>query len=290
MNRLGMKMVKLVGVIYGVSMFVFAHAPTYANPPDLNPNCAFLPNSVTVTLNRWADEYGVAPGTPVSMSMEDYAWGVLVPELGSTVPSGTHAGSGWDKEVIKAQAIAARTIGAYKCNNLTATSPQRFRPYWSAVSSTIRTRFQNMSRKTKGMYLTWNGLELQDALGFQGQYQASVIDAEYRSDTGNPTFHGTAGPTGELAATMCPDTGTCKVSITSIMKAALVRALVNGPLTVGEEPMIAKRLMQICFTSITQVCGSNLTITPTTPRNFMLIIQVMGRVVPLCFGRALRAA
>lgn len=35
-------MVKLAGLIYGISMFVLAHAPAYATPPDLNPNCTYL--------------------------------------------------------------------------------------------------------------------------------------------------------------------------------------------------------------------------------------------------------
>lgn len=153
-----------------------------------SPQCNTMPETVSVVISDHFEEW---PGDPMddftkNVLFEEYVWGVVLGELGPSTPlaAGAFANQVWDKQVLRAQSIAARTAGAYKCQSLTSESPQSFRPHYGSdhgVGGVATGRFQNQSAFTKGMYLTWDGLKIQ--IPFNG----FLMDAQYRDDTGNPS-------------------------------------------------------------------------------------------------------
>lgn len=107
--------------------------------------------------------------------------------------------------VEKALSIAARTWGAYFCHKhniaddygqtllgLYDTSlfpgyDQEYRPCYTGVSQTLINKFKKWTKVTKGMYLTWDGLLV------QSPFNGILVDAQHRSDAGNPTCSWNSG-------------------------------------------------------------------------------------------------
>lgn len=153
-----------------------------------NPQCKTIPEIVDVHINTYFEEWPGDLDAPVirTVAYEEYVWGVVLGELGPQTPqaAGQYSGTLWDKQTLRAQSIAARTAGAYKCQNLTDTNPQTYRPYYGAdngVGGADTNRFKNQAGFTKGMYLTWDGVTI------QSPFNGVLMDAQYRDDTGNPS-------------------------------------------------------------------------------------------------------
>ena len=73
------------------------------------PQCPIPPQSILVYLQSFYSEWPVGSSRYQTPAFENYVWGVVIGELGSVVPQGPYQGQAWDDEVLRAQAVAART-------------------------------------------------------------------------------------------------------------------------------------------------------------------------------------
>ncbi|HIK25058.1 MAG TPA: hypothetical protein IGP91_04445 [Thermosynechococcus sp. M46_R2017_013] len=156
------------------------------------PQCPTPPTSILVYLNSFYNEWPPGSSRYQTPAFEDYVWGVVMGELGPSVPQGPYQGQGWDDEVLRAQAVAARTWGSYWCRKRVLPDGRRgvydgagdqvYRPYYTGFPSATKTRYQNVSRETRGAYISWDGLLL------QSPYNGVLLDAQYRRDVGNPSM------------------------------------------------------------------------------------------------------
>jgi len=157
-----------------------------------NPQCPIPPQSILVYLYYFYNEWPSGSSRYQTPTFEDYVWGVVMGELGAVVPQGPYQGQAWDDEVLRAQAVAARTWGAYWCRKRTLPDGRRgvydgggdqvYRPYYAGFPSATKIRYQNVSLETKGVYISWDGLLL------QSPYNGVLLDAQYRRDVGNPSM------------------------------------------------------------------------------------------------------
>ncbi|MGC8945771.1 MAG: PA14 domain-containing protein [Anaerolineae bacterium] len=157
-----------------------------------NPQCPIPPQSILVYLNSFYNEWPSGSSRYQTPAFENYVWGVVMGELGTVVPQGPYQGQAWDDEVLRAQAVAARTWGAYWCRKRTLPDGRRgvydgagdqvYRPYYAGFPLATKIRYQNVSLETKGVYISWDGLLL------QSPYNGVLLDAQYRRDVGNPSM------------------------------------------------------------------------------------------------------
>lgn len=196
-------LILIVAIIFTASLAMIMtgslHAETLNGTSALSgtsAQCKFLPDTINVRLRDNYSHWPQGTSRDQIIPMEDYAWGVALGELHDIVPSGPYAGNGWDAQVIKAQAIAARTWGAYWCTKNLLPDGRRgvydggndaqFDPYFPA-STTVVNKFKKQSAVTKGMYLTWDDFLLTQP------YDGKLIDAEFRNDVGEPTCSWNSG-------------------------------------------------------------------------------------------------
>lgn len=81
-----------------------------------NPQCATLPATINVWIVVFLSEWPAGSSQyQMGVSYEDYVYGVVMGELGATIPNGPYTGNTWSDEVLKAQSVAARTWASYWC-------------------------------------------------------------------------------------------------------------------------------------------------------------------------------
>jgi hypothetical protein len=95
---------------------IFITGQVYAQGSSgTSPQCPTPPQSILVYLYSFYNEWPSGSSRYQTPGFEDYVWGVVMGELGSVVPQGPYQGQAWHDEVLRAQAVAARTWGAYWC-------------------------------------------------------------------------------------------------------------------------------------------------------------------------------
>lgn len=152
------------------------------------PNCPSVPSTFNVRLQQFWAEGGYSGITNLTMDTEEYVWGVVLGELGPTVTEGPFTGA-WDVQVLRATAVAARTYAGYHCKKRTFGSPplqglndtssdQVYRPDYVNVTQATKNKYSKKSRSTKGTYLTWDGLLVEEP------FNGPLMDAQHRTDVG----------------------------------------------------------------------------------------------------------
>lgn len=153
------------------------------------PQCSTPPNTINVWIVNYLSEWPPNSSEYQTVSFENYVYGVIMGELGSTIPNGPHAGNAWSDEVLKAQSVAARTWGSYWCQKWTfpngwkgvkdGATDQVYRPY--LFGNPTKQRYIDVSYAMRDIYISYDGLLL------QSPYDGKLLDAQYRRDPGNPS-------------------------------------------------------------------------------------------------------
>lgn len=181
--------IALLGIVFlGFTQGVGAQT----SPGGATPQCRSLPDAVWVEMVSWFDEWPVGSPRVQYVPLADYVQGVVMGELATAVPQGPYAGQPWDSEVLRAQSVASRTFGTYWCERRLLTNgemglynsdyDQVYRPYHPAFDTTTKQRYGSISSSTQATHLTWDGLLL------QAPYDGPAVDAQFRSDVGNPSM------------------------------------------------------------------------------------------------------
>lgn len=176
-----------------VSCAILVSSASAQTSRGTSPQCETVPGTLYVKLVYYYEEWpwNPLPGEVVDVSMDTYTLGVMMGELGPTVPEGDYQGQDWDFEVLRAQATAARTFGSYFCKRRDLGNGKQglydgqpdaeFRPYHSDFSSSRKQLYYDRLIEVKGIYITWDGLRI------ESPYDGKLLDAEFRRDVNDPS-------------------------------------------------------------------------------------------------------
>jgi hypothetical protein len=96
-------------------LLILAPSAASQGSSGTSPQCSTPPGSIWVFLQNFLSEWPFGTNAYQNPAMEDYTYGVVMGELGPSVPQGPYVGQAWDDDVLRAQSVAARTWGSYWC-------------------------------------------------------------------------------------------------------------------------------------------------------------------------------
>lgn len=176
-------------------------------PPVSNqgiyPQCTTAPSTFRIKLVTHLADWPQGTSIYQNVNFNDYAYGVVMAELGPVVPQGPNQGSLWSSQVTRALAIAARTYGMYWCSKRALgdgtyglTDDGDGPTYFDQEFNLYDRRFSSSQKQA-----LINDLQLSDELYLvysqpSARYRGVPVDAQHRRDTGDPSVSGWANNLG----------------------------------------------------------------------------------------------
>lgn len=184
------KHMRILAILIVTGLLVPVNGAATQVSSGTTPQCSIPPNTINVWLVVYRNEWPAGTEFLMNVPFEDYVYGVVMGELGPRVPNGPYAGQAWSDQVLQAQSVAARTWGSYWCskwafNNARGVkngdTDQVYRPNHIGFDATTKQHFIDVSYAMRDIYISYDGLLV------QGPFNGVLLDAEYRSDVGNPS-------------------------------------------------------------------------------------------------------